>query len=172
MNKPMKLLSTAIGDFWMSADKIVLPFKAVDVTDIVNKRYTYSVDQSIILIPELPEYFSYSELALESNIKLYQHHKNDWCTDEFYSGTLWEINDKILGVANYVDNGQLDEHEKPSDLGFPSYFDIDDRYRGQLLFQVTYKSLDGYQLLDKQGIDDLSIDFSFEEMSLWINSRK
>ncbi|MFR0610692.1 hypothetical protein ACLUWI_09575 [Limosilactobacillus mucosae] len=114
----MKLLSTAIGDFWMSADKIVLPFKAVDVTNIINKRYTYSVDQSIILIPELPEHFSYS------------------------------------------------------DLGFPSYFDIDDRYRGQLLFQVTYKSLDEYQLLDKQGIDDLSIDFSFEEMSLWINSRK
>ncbi len=61
----MKLLSTAIGDFWMSADKIVLPFKAVDVTDIVNKHYTYSVDQSIILIPELPEHFNYCALALD-----------------------------------------------------------------------------------------------------------
>lgn len=147
-------------------------FDVVDVTNTVNKRYTYSVDQSFVLIPNLPDSFRYDELALESNIKLYRHRKIDWCTDEFYSGTLWEINGKVLGVANYVDNDQLDEHEEPNDLGFPSYVDIDNRYRGKLLFQITYKSLDEYQLFEKESIDDLSIDFSFlgfDEMSNWIN---
>lgn len=169
MYKQTKLLSTAIGDFWISADKTNLSFDVIDVTSTVNKHYTYSIDQSFILIPNLPDSFSYDELALGSSIKLHRHKKIDWCSDEFYSGTLWEINGNVLGVANYVDNGQLDEHAEPNDLNFPSYFDVNIRYRGQLLFQITYKSLDEYQLLGEKGIDDLSIDFSFDEMSNWVN---
>lgn len=50
------------------------------------------------------------------------------------------------------------------------YFkDVDERYRGQLLFQISYKPVAEYRQLEQQGIDDLSIDFSFDGMLSYVS---
>lgn len=54
-------------------------------------------------------------------------------------------------------------------LGLPSYEDVDERYRGQLVFQISYKPVAEYRQLEQQEINDLSIDFSFDGMLSYVS---
>lgn len=160
----MKELSTPVGDFSLRADQATVPFDVFNVTAKVNATYKFPVERALVLRPVLPVHFMFAELALEANLPANGFKWSDWCSDEFYSGILWENGRTILGTANFVDNNRLDEHAGTSRLGLPAYHEVDERYRGQLVFQISYKSLAEYR-----GIHDLSLDWSFDAMISYVD---
>lgn len=165
----MEVLSTPVVAFGLRADQEMVAFDVVDVTADANADYKFPVERALVLRPVLPTHFKFTELALVANLPANGFTWSDWCSDEFYAGTLWENEHKLLGTANFVDNGQLDEHAGISMLGLPSYEDVDERYWSQLVFQISYKPVAEYRQLEQQGINDLSIDFSFDGMLSYVS---
>ena len=165
----MEVLSTPVGTFGLRADQEMVAFDVFDVTADANADYKFPVERALVLRPVLPTHFKFTKLALVADLPANGFTWSDWCSDEFYAGTLWENEHKLLGTANFVDNGQLDEHAGISMLGLPSYEDVDERYRGQLVFQISYKPVAEYRQLEQQGINDLSIDFSFDGMLSYVS---
>ncbi|MBU5309105.1 hypothetical protein [Ligilactobacillus saerimneri] len=74
-----------------------------------------------------------------------------------------------MGTASYVNNDDLDEHISSGNLA--GYFDGDERFKDQLLFQVSYKDATTYRANHaKYQWFDLSLDFSFDEMWHYLHS--
>lgn len=120
--------------FMIKGDDKSIPFSVCDKTTEINKRieesygYLNGVEQTYLLVPNLPDRFYYEELKLVSDV--WFNHKNfiDWDSDEYYGGSFWKIGDKAFGIAVATDNSDLDDHIEYGEY-LPDYFDIDEKLK-------------------------------------------
>ena len=164
-----------MANFWLEADGVRIPFRVINVTDQANRHikqatgHSYQVERSYVLVPILPNKFDYAELQLQSDLAFPEVNFDDSISSEFYSGCSWFVGSYVLGTAGYVNNDDLDEHISGGNLA--GYLDVDERFKDQLLFQVSYKDATTYRADHaKYQWFDLSLDFSFDEMWHYLHS--
>lgn len=161
-----QVLKLPMAAFWLEADGTKIPFSIINVTDEVQNyihayNHHFNVNESYILKPELPTKFSIDLLAVKVDKQKSKYQFEDWISDEYYSGACWQFENsrQIVGVAGFVDNNTLDDHAVVGKGVLAGYESVNDKFRGQLLFQISDKDL---KAINNPKYDDLSLDLSFD----------
>ncbi len=120
-------------------------------------------------MPILPNKFHFAEFRLQSDLVFPEVNFDDCISSEFYFECSWFVGACVLGTACYANNDDLDEHI--SDGNLAGYLDVDERFKDQLLFKISYKNTTTYLANHaKYQWIDLSLDFSFDEMWHYLHS--
>lgn len=159
-----------MADFWLEADEIKIPFGIINVTgeaqDYIRAfNHQFSINESYILKPELPTKFNIDLLAVKADKTKWEYQFEDWISDEYYDGACWRFatSRQIVGIACFVDNNILDDHALVGENVLAGYKSVNDKFRGQLLFQISDKDLLPYlKAMNNPECDDLSLDLSFD----------
>lgn len=172
----MKEIELAGLKFWITADDKKIDFDLKDVTsrenDILkNNHSVYFMERAVVLVPNLPDSFSYKKLSLESN-KNWSKMEGDTDGDEWFYNIVWYWKDKAWSVGIHIENDEYFDEITCITDGLPYYLNIDQSVKNELCFEIIYKDRKEYEEADfsyMKWLDEGSKkkDTIKQDLSLW-----
>lgn len=172
----MKEIELAGLKFWITADDKKIDFDLKDVTsrenDILKDIHSiYFMERAVVLIPHLPDRFSYKKLSLE-NSKDWSKMKGEFDGDEWFYNTVWYWKDKAWSTGIHIENDEYFDEITCINDGLPYYLNIDQSVKDELCFEIIYKDRKEYEEAESSYMRWLDEgckekDRIKEDLSLW-----
>lgn len=172
----MKEIKLADLKFWIAADGKRIDFEVKDVTSRENNMLKeahslYFMERAVVLIPSLPDDFSYKKLSIENNGN-WSKMEGEPDGDEWFYNTVWYWKDKAWSIGIHIENEEFFDNITYINDGLPYYMDVDQSVKKELCFEIIYKDRNEYeratfsymeQLYEGNKINDVPE----QDLSLW-----
>lgn len=157
----MKTLDVPFGKFWITANGEPIGFKIEDHTEeslacVKEANPRYNIEKAYLLRPKLPSHFDELNVRISTDNQARYDYDDNIC-DEFFYGGQWLVDDYIVAITIYVDNGYLDQYGDYEADKLPGYIEVPDSFKDLLYFQVVYKKFSDYFTREEAGFYDDSL---------------
>lgn len=157
----MKEINLVGVRFWLEADKRKIDFNVLDVTrnensKLINEGSQYVMEKALIIIPSLPDIFKYNYLCLKNDQDIIDNF-DETNGDEWFERGIWNWKNKAWAIGIHLETNE-DWSTNRIGVGedaLASYYEIDDRLKDKLYFEIVYKDVDEYREANTRYINYL-----------------
>ncbi|KFL97499.1 hypothetical protein [Lactobacillus gasseri] len=147
----MKEINLVGVNFWLEADKRKIDFNVLGVTrnensKLINEGSQYVMEKALIIIPSLPDIFKYNYLCLKNDQDIIDNF-DEANGDEWFERGIWNWKNKAWAIGIHLGTNE-DWSTNRIGVGedaIASYYEVDNRLKDKLYFEIIYKDTDEYR---------------------------
>lgn len=147
----MKEINLVGVNFWLEADKRKIDFNVLDVTrnensKLINEGSQYVMEKALIIIPSLPDIFKYNYLCLKNDQDIIDNF-DEANGDEWFERGIWNWKNKAwaIGIRLGTNEDWSTNRIGVGEDAIASYYEVDNRLKDKLYFEIIYKDTDEYR---------------------------